>query len=217
MVWTSRWSAALLAALAVAVYANTLGHGHALDDRLVITHNEFVRAGWSGLPEILTEDYLRGYLAEKANPMTGGRYRPLSLVTFAVEAALFGPDHPFIGHLLNVLLYALCCVLVYRVAIALLAERAPDRGWLAVPFLAALLFTVHPLHTEVVANIKSRDELLALSFALASALFALRAADRRSAGSAIAAAVCFFLAMFSKESAITFLAVVPLSLWFFRA
>jgi tetratricopeptide (TPR) repeat protein len=209
--------AAVLVALAVGLYANTLGHGYALDDRLVITHNEFVRAGWSGLPEILSEDYLRGYLAEKANPMTGGRYRPLSLVTFAIEAAVFGPDHPFVGHLVNVLLYALCCVLVYRVAVDLLAERAPERGWLSLPFLAALLFTVHPLHTEVVANIKSRDEILALSFALASVLLALRAVDRRAAGPAIGAAVCFFLALFSKESAITFLAVVPLSLWFFRA
>lgn len=213
---THRVCAAVIAALAVGLYANTLGHGYALDDRLVITHNEFVRAGWSGLPKILTEDYLRGYLAEKANPMTGGRYRPLSLVTFAVEAAVFGPDHPFVGHLFNVLLYALCCVLFYRVAASLLSERAPPDDWLSVPFLAALFFTVHPLHTEVVANIKSRDEILALSFALASLLLALRAVDRKQRAPAIGAAVCFFLALFSKESAITCLAVLPLSLWFFR-
>ena len=213
---SDRLRAALLAVLALALYTNTLGHGYALDDRLVITHNEFVRAGWSGLPEILSEDYLRGYLAEKANPMTGGRYRPLSLVTFALETAVFGPDHPFVGHLVNVLLYALCCVLFYRVAARLLVERAPDDGWLSLPFLAALLFTVHPLHTEVVANIKSRDEILALTFALASLLLALRAVDRARRATAIGAAVCFFLALFSKESAITFLAVVPLSLWWFR-
>jgi protein O-mannosyl-transferase len=213
---THRVRAAVIAALAVGLYANTLGHGYALDDRLVVTHNEFVRAGWSGLPKILTEDYLRGYLAEKANPMTGGRYRPLSLVTFAVEAAVFGPDHPFVGHLLNVLLYALCCVLFYLVSASLLSERAPPDDWLSVPFLAALFFTVHPLHTEVVANIKSRDEILALSFALGSLLLALRAVDLKQRAPAIGAAVCFFLALFSKESAITFLAVLPLSLWFFR-
>ena len=214
---SDRVRAAFLAVLALALYANTLGHGYALDDRLVITHNEFVRAGLSGLPRILSEDYLRGYLAEKANPMAGGRYRPLSLVTFAVETAVFGPDHPFVGHLMNVLLYAACCALFYRVATTLLGERAPHGGWLSLPFLAALFFTVHPLHTEVVANIKSRDEILALSFALASVLFALRAVDRRQRAPAIGAAVCFFLALFSKESAITFLAVVPLSLWCFRA
>jgi protein O-mannosyl-transferase len=219
MALSQRAQAAIVAALAVAVYANTLGHGYALDDRLVVTHNEDTKAGLSGLPEIFASDYLSGYLGERANPMTGGRYRPLSLVTFAVETALFGSGRPLPSHLINVLLYALCCALLYRVLVELLRERAAraPTGWLSLPFAAALLFTVHPLHTEVVANIKSRDEILALGFALASVALCLRAVDRRTTGPAIGAVVCFFLALLSKESAITFLAVVPLSLWFFRA
>ena len=217
MAESDRLRAAFLAVLALALYANTLGHGYALDDRLVITHNEFTRAGLSGLRGILTEDYLKGYLGEKANPLAGGRYRPLSLVTFALETAAFGLDHPFVGHLVNVLLYAVCCVLFFIVTTHLLARRAPRGGWLSIPFLAALLFTVHPLHTEVVANLKSRDEVLALSFALASLCLSVRAVDHGRRAAAIGAATCFFLALFSKESAITFLAVVPLSLWFFRS
>jgi protein O-mannosyl-transferase len=188
-------------------------------DGVVILDNEYTRAGLAGLPQIFTKDYLQGFLGSESNPMTGGRYRPLSLVTFALETELFGPGHPFVGHLINVLLYALCCVLFYQTATALLARRNETASgvWISLPFAAALWFTVHPIHTEVVANIKSRDEILALTFSLGSLLLALRAADRRTRGPAIGAAVCLFLALMSKESAIPILAVIPLSLWFFRA
>ena len=79
---THRVRAAVLAALAIALYANTLGHGYALDDRLVITHNEIVQAGWAGLPRLLEGDYLRGYLGDVAmpsrlegNPLVGAKTR----------------------------------------------------------------------------------------------------------------------------------------------
>ncbi len=211
-----RLRAAFLAALAVALYANTFGHGYALDDRLVITHNEFTQAGWAGIPDLLKEDSFRGYLGAQANPVFGGRYRPLSLVAFAVEKALFGKS-PFAHHLVQVLLYALCCAVFYRVAVEMLGARAGESPpWLSLPFVAALLFTVHPLHTEVVANLKSRDEILALLFALISLSLCLRAAAAPGRRDAIAAAVAFFVALLAKESAVTFLAIIPLSLWFFR-
>jgi cytochrome c-type biogenesis protein CcmH/NrfG len=213
---TRRLHAAVVAALAVALYANTLGHGYALDDTFVIERNAFTQAGLSGLPRILTSDYLRGYLGGRADPVAGGRYRPLSLATFALETALFGPGHPFVGHLINVLLYALCCALFYQVATELLGERTAGSAWLSVPFVAALLFTVHPLHTEVVANIKSRDEILALLFGLATLSACLRAASQERPGPAVGAAIFLFLALFSKETAIPFLVLAPLSLWWFR-
>jgi len=214
---TRRFHLAILVALAVGLYANTLGHGYALDDALVLTRNEFTQAGLAGIPSVLTADSFRGYLGAKANPVVGGRYRPLSLVTFAVEIAAFGAN-PFIHHLVNVLLYALCCAVFYRVATELLGERARRSApeWLSLPFVAALVFTVHPVHTEVVANLKSRDEILALWFALLSLQMCLRAAATPRRAPAVAAAALFFLALLSKENAITFLAVVPLSLWFFR-
>jgi protein O-mannosyl-transferase len=229
MARTHRLRAAILAALAVGLYANTLGHGYALDDRVVIERNEFVQAGWAGIPELLEGDYLRGYLGDQAfdpsvlaqNPLVGGRYRVLSLVMFAVEHAVFGPG-PFAHHLVQVLLYALCCAVLYRVLCELLAdgpdERSPNpgAGFLSVPFVAALLFTAHPVHTEAVANLKSRDEILALLFALVTLWLSLRAAATGSRAAVIGAAGAFFLALISKESAITFLAVVPLSLWFFQ-
>lgn len=215
MARTHRLRAAVVAALAVGLYANTLGHGYALDDRIVIERNAFTRSGLSALPSILASDYLRGFLGEQANPVAGGRYRPLSLVTFALETALVGPGHPSVSHLINVLLYALCCALLYRVAAELLRDGGTGPLWRSVPFLAALLFTAHPLHTEVVANIKSRDEILALSFALASIWACLRAAPTPRGGAVVAAAGFFFLALLSKETAMPFLVLAPWSLWCF--
>ena len=147
--------------------------------------------------------------------LAGGRYRPLSLVTFAIEGALFG-DSPAVGHLGNVLLFALCCVVLLGVLQELLGERSGPLSGLSVPFASALLFAAHPIHTEVVANIKGRDEILALLGSLGSLWLCLRAVDSPRPRALVASAVVFFLALLSKENAITFLAVIPLSLWFFR-
>jgi tetratricopeptide (TPR) repeat protein len=206
--------AVVLAALLL--YVNTIPHDRALDDNIVITSNAFVQRGVAGIPDILTHDTFRGFLSTLGaeSELTGGRYRPLSLVTFAIEQSLTGGS-PHVAHAVNVLLYAVTGLLLL-----VLLERhfLTGRPWAA--FLAALLFVVHPVHTEVVANIKSRDEILALLFALAALKLHMdRIAEPKAPGATARLAgtvVCFFLALLSKESALTFLAVVPLALYTFR-
>jgi len=83
-------------------------------------------------------------------------------------------------------------------------------------FVVSALFTAHPIHTEVVANIKGRDEIMTLFFSLAATLFVWRAVDRRSWPLAFGGAALFFLGLLSKENAITFLAVVPILLYLLR-
>ncbi|MFM7726571.1 MAG: hypothetical protein ACKO7B_07710, partial [Flavobacteriales bacterium] len=89
------------------------------------------------------------------------------------------------------------------------------KGRLLEPFLATLLFAVHPLHTEVVANIKSRDEILSFLFLLGSLYYVLGHATSGRRGDLIKTGLCFFLALLAKESAITWIAVLPLALYFF--
>lgn len=143
--------------VAFALYANTLTHGYVLDDTIVITDNDFTAAGFAGIGDLLTTDSFHGFLGRDVEELAGGRYRPLSLVTFAIEGALFGKS-PGVGHLGNVLLFALCCVMLLIVLEALLRDR-PSLGPLPVAFVAALLFAAHPVHREVVANIKGRRPL----------------------------------------------------------
>ena len=196
------------------VYANTLGNGYAQDDAIVITDNMFTTKGIEGIPGILKYDTFYGFFKEpgKARLVSGGRYRPLSLVMFATEVELFGQS-PFVGHLLNVLLFAFCCWLFF----VLILEWMPNRGQegILAAFAAAVIFAIHPIHTEAVANIKGRDEILALLGGLGAIYFAFRAVRESKKILLLAGAVCMFLGLMAKENTITYLAILPLALLYF--
>ncbi|MBL7774999.1 MAG: DUF1736 domain-containing protein, partial [Saprospiraceae bacterium] len=200
------WTGAALALFAFLLYANTLGHGYVLDDPLAIGKNELVKKGIGGIGELFGHHYRAGTEGAGASALL---YRPLSLVTFAIEWSL-SPNSPGLGHFMNALWYALTA------AVGFAALRLLFQGyhWLWAAG-AMLLFAAHPLHTEVVANIKSRDEILNLFFAMA-ALYAWARWLEQPAGKWLGLALgAYFLALLSKESAVTFLPVFPLASWFF--
>lgn len=212
-----QWLPWLPALAGLLVYLNTLGHDYALDDAIVITENMFTQEGVTGIPGLLKYDTFYGFFKEagKAQLVAGGRYRPLTPAMFAVERSLFG-DSPFPGHLINALLYALLCALLFTTIRTLLLPGFGDAAAGNIALVTALLFAVHPLHTEAVANIKGRDEIVTLLGCLAAWWAVLQAYDRHKPAWIAAAAGALFLALLSKEHAIAFLAVIPLSLWFFR-
>jgi tetratricopeptide (TPR) repeat protein len=205
------WPYVLIAVLAAACYLNTLSHGYALDDTLVISENKFTKQGLAGIPELLSKELFVGYFGEEKALVAGGRYRPLSLVTFAVEYEFLGFS-PGFSHFLNLLLYAATGLVLFRVLGKLFPE---SKGFWSIPLVASLLYVAHPLHTEVVANIKGRDELMAFLGALLAWQSSLRYHQTGNARSLWMAGVWYALGMFSKEVAVTFLAVVPLSIYFF--
>jgi tetratricopeptide (TPR) repeat protein len=196
----------IIAVFSFALYANTLNHDYAVDDGTVMQNNKIVKKGISAIPEIFTTRYRAGFWERKEN-----LYRPLSLVMFAIEWQL-SPEKPFLGHLVNVLLYALTGVLLFITMTKLLPQKN-----LLIPLLTTLLFIAHPVHTEVVANIKSRDEILCFLFVIASINFLMNYISSSKIISLIASLLCFLLALLSKESAITFIFVVPLILHFFTS
>lgn len=202
----------LLVLAALLLYANTLFNQYALDDDVVIVRNDHVMNGLAGIPDILNKDSFHGYLGKDTDFLPGGRYRPLSLVTFAIEHELFG-QNPFIGHLVNVLLYALTAWLLLVLFRRYWIPQRPDLA-----FLAVFLFVIHPLHTEVVANIKSRDELLSLVFLLGMFIAVFKAQRKDSGistGWLLAGLGLYFLALMSKENGVTMIALLPLTLYFF--
>ncbi|MEM9023907.1 MAG: hypothetical protein AAGB22_09200, partial [Bacteroidota bacterium] len=96
------WSWAFIPAiLGFLLYSNTFEFGYALDDELIIVKHKHVQAGWQGLGEIFTTNYLNG-----VDDFNDGLYRPLSPASFAIEQALFG-EKPGITHALNALFYSL--------------------------------------------------------------------------------------------------------------
>ena len=185
-----------IALVSLLAYANTLPIAELVSDDLeLIPEHAAIRSPWDA-PKILTSGYWGpdDYL-----------YRPWTLWSFALNHranALLGLPgaHPPGYHLVNLLLHLGVGGLLY---LFLRSLRCPPWPRLA----AALLFAVHPLHTEAVAMIVGRAELLAALFGI---LFLLLHRLRRAAP---AAALCYLLAIGSKESAVAFL---PLAIWMDR-
>lgn len=198
----SVWPPLLVALLAVTLYLPTLHYDFVLDDYSIILENSQTRSGMAAIPDIFRSSYRAGF------PIQGDElYRPLPKTIFAISWDWFG-ENPFPLHLLNVLLYALCCLLLWLV----LQRFTVLRHAAGLPaFAAATLFAAHPTHTEVVANIKSLDELLAMALLLLSLYWFLAALSTRSSRPLVGALPVFFLALLSKESSITFLAIYPLA------
>ena len=202
-----------LFALSAAVYLNTLGHEFALDDSIVITGNEYTVKGFAGIKDHLTQDSFTGFFGNERDLVAGGRYRPMSLIFFSIEYALFG-ENAGLGHFLNIVYYGLLVLLIYFWLFRL--RRDEEHRWFSLPFIAAVLFAVHPLHTEVVANIKGRDDIFALLGSMGSAWFALRYFDHRKPLDLLWSGLLFFFGIMSKENTITFLAIIPMTFYFFR-
>ncbi|HVP58344.1 MAG TPA: tetratricopeptide repeat protein [bacterium] len=199
----------------LALYANTIPNDYALDDRVVIVANPYTQQGLKGIWGILSHDTLMGFFGGRASPTQNGRYRPLSLVTFAIERQFLGKN-PHVSHLVNLLLYALTGVVLYGLLSRLLAGSRPSGRWqLSIPLVATLLYLSHPLHTEVVANIKGRDDIMALLGALLALRCTLGYLDRGRVRYLAVSFVVFFLALMSKENAAAFVVVIPLTIHFF--
>ena len=198
----------ILMGLAAVLYVNTLSNDYALDDKIVISNNQFTQQGFGGIWDHLTNESFVGFFGTQKELVAGARYRPLSLVTFSIENALFG-NSPGFSHFVNLLLYALTVLVLYRWLRSLTDE---NKTMLGLALITVALFAAHPLHTEVIANIKGRDDLLAFLFAILAGSWALRA----DAKSALWSGVFFFLALMSKESAIAFVLILPLFTYTFQ-
>jgi tetratricopeptide (TPR) repeat protein len=211
-----QWGAILVALLAFILYLPTVDYDYALDDGVVIGENVHTQKGWRGIGALLTKDSFHGYYSfytQQHNVqyeyLPGGRYRPLSIITFAIEHSLWG-DKPGISHFINVLLYGLTGLVLFYWLYRYVASF-----WIAL--LAALLFIAHPTHTEVVANIKGRDEILSFLLLTLTLTFALKKQEepQRAKLWYFLSLSCFGLALLAKENGLMFLAILPLTLYCF--
>ncbi len=189
----------ILAALSFLIYANTLQNDYALDDATVITQNSIVKKGFAGIPELLTTPRLKGF--EQSNDKES--YRPVPMVTHAIEYQLF-ENSPATGHFFNIVFFAGCVIALFVFLARLFGAQNTD-----VAFIAAALFAIHPIHTEVVANIKSRDELLCFLFGFL-ALNSFAGYVKNSKITQLALGGLFLLLSFlSKETAAATAVLIP--------
>ena len=213
----SRLHSLLIMLLAFILYANTLGHDYTQDDAIVIYDNMFTQQGVQGIPGILQYDTFYGFFKTegKSKLVSGGRYRPFTLIMFAIEWQIF-ERNPMIGHLVNIILYGLLGICIYLFLIRLL--KSPPNGIepAMLALITALLYIAHPIHTEAVANIKGRDEIMSMLGSILALWMMFKYVDTSKLKYAVYAALSFFVALMSKENAITFLAIAPVGFILFR-
>lgn len=239
---------AIIAILSVLLYANTFKHQFALDDDIVICKNDHVLKGLAGLPDIFSKDLFDSFYRQMntKSQLSGGRYRPLSVASFAIEQEFIGTreDANFeancwdenkngiqdkiedingdglfndkdcrskgftLRHINNVLFYALaCCILFWFLATVVFRNQA------LLALITTLLFAAHPMHTEVVANVKSRDEIFSFLFIILSLMMAYKYQVEAKTKHALLSALCFLAALLSKEYGATVLGLIPIT-WY---
>ncbi len=186
---------------ALTAFAGAVPGDFILDDYIVIVNNRIVEspgrigslfnkeAYLSGADKVLFDRGSAGFGAGEAT------YRPVATLSYMLNHALCG-SNPVCFRLANVLIHAANGVLLYLLLLALFDIPVFS-------LLAALIFVVHPLNAEVLCCSAFRPNLLALFFSLSALICHLRCVKAGGAGApAAAAVVCYFLAMFSKETAI---------------
>lgn len=196
-----RVGGAVVFAVAACLYLPTIGYQFAYDDVRIIADNPLLHSLYNWR-EIISSPWWENAL-----------YRPLTSLTLAADWSL-GGGRPALFHLSNLLLHAIASLLVYRLAYRLFGG--------AVALVAALVFAVHPVHVEAVANVVGRAEVLATLFTVLAVLLYAADGDLAARGEArslrrrltsfgtLAAALCAFA---SKESAFALPALLLLIDW----
>ena len=182
-----------LVILVVATFGLTLFGGLVFDDRFIIVDNAYLPdpADWS---KFFTESSWAGNGGDASN------YRALPLLSFGLNY-LVGGLRAFDYHLVNLLFHIANVLLLFALGQRLGLSK--NSAW-----LASALFAIHPLQTEPVAGIVGRMDLMAATGVLAALIchYNGRAAPKRQAslGWFMGSALCYALALWSKEHAILF-------------
>ncbi|XP_014359782.2 protein O-mannosyl-transferase TMTC1 [Papilio machaon] len=178
----------IVASVGALTYANSLHGEFVHDDIPAIVSNGDV-TGANPLLQVFRNDFWGTPMSE---PSSHKSYRPLTTLTFRLNYLLCGFS-VWWWHLGNVCLHAACCALVARAGAVVARLQRPFAA------LAALLFAVHPIHTEAVSGVVGRADVLACVLFLSSLLVYHGSSRQRVWASAGLAA----LSMLAKETGLT--------------
>ncbi|XP_014681388.1 PREDICTED: transmembrane and TPR repeat-containing protein 4-like [Priapulus caudatus] len=209
--------------IAVACFSNSCSGDFVFDDQEAVINNQDVRPD-APLHKIFEDDFWGSKLKSKTSHKS---YRPITVLTFRLNYYMSGALVPWVFHCTNIVLHGVVCALLLRITSALLGgvrfDAAGEREFAAPrsSLLATLLFALHPIHTESVAAVVGRAELLCALFFLLSFLCYIRSCYSDIEYAVISTvrpptysvfwlllSVTFsFLSMLSKEQGITVIGV----------
>uniref|UniRef100_A0A8C2PFS3 dolichyl-phosphate-mannose--protein mannosyltransferase n=1 Tax=Capra hircus TaxID=9925 RepID=A0A8C2PFS3_CAPHI len=166
------WAKFLVGFASLVCFARSYDGDFVFDDSEAIVNNKDLRAE-TPLGDLWHHDFWGSRLSSNTSHKS---YRPLTVLTFRMNYYLSGGFHPMSFHVVNIALHGGICVLlvdVFSVLFGGLQYTSKGRRLNLAPrssLLAALLFAVHPVHTECVAGVVGRADLLGALFFLLSFL-----------------------------------------------
>jgi tetratricopeptide (TPR) repeat protein len=183
-----RWAAfASVAAVAIATFANSIVNGFAVDDNYII--------GSNGRVHQLADQaaiWLTPYWPTFGETL--GLYRPLAIFGYAVQWAI-GDGAPWVFHATSIAMHAAVSLLVLALLLRLASPGAA--------LIGALLFAVHPLHTEVVANVVGQAEMIAAACVIAACIvYVDRPGQEAGVRRSLLIVALFLTGMLAKEGAV---------------
>lgn len=193
-------AAALSVVLSFAFYGNSLHYDFNLDDNYIL----------DGVPEE-TGSFANIFQVFRT-PYDQVDYRPVPMLTFALQQYIYGSITAYHGHLYNVLLFAISAITLYWLISALL-HRIPDlngkRYTALIPIIAMVLFISLPVHSNVVCSIKNRDIIISFIFSSLALIFFIQVFRSGNRWLLIPAFASLLLALYSKLDAYWVIFTVP--------
>lgn len=203
--------------VSMGLYAPSLSYDYLPCDHPVIAENEFTSSGACGLYSIFSMDGSAGYIGDRRELLDEGVYRPLGQALYALEYELVGPN-PTLSRWVNLLLFTFSGIMIFYFLRRYFFNNTTTgkKVFASIPFLAALLFVIHPLQTEVVAGLSGREFLLAFSTALAGFYGASQFQKSGNGWYLLLLFTAMTACLFSSEWSVLYVFLIPLALHFFE-
>ncbi len=189
---------AYLFLLSTLIFLPTLNYSFTYDDIRLVLVNNYITSEL-GLLDILKIFTLPTH--------PGDLYRPLTVLSIKLNFLMSGLD-PISYHATNILLHSLATTVIYKF-ILLLTKNCK------LSFYSSLIFLIHPIHIEAIANIYNRSEILVAIFGLLALICFYRLLEIPTLTNYLLYPIFLFLAFLAKESALTLVGVCPLIYFFY--
>jgi tetratricopeptide (TPR) repeat protein len=183
------WPYLLIGLVVILAYLPSFSGEFILDDKALIEYNSYIKQLHSLKSYLYQEDGI--IEKEKENSYHTGYYRPLINLSYWIDYKLWGMKASCF-RVTNVIFHILCSFLFYRFLRTFENNRI-------VALVVALLFALHPVNTESVSWITSRNNIIVTIFSLLSFLLYRKAHETTSEWPLVVSIICFAFALFSKE------------------
>ncbi|MGZ4038861.1 MAG: hypothetical protein ACXVPQ_13605, partial [Bacteroidia bacterium] len=191
----------ILVLVSFLLYGSCIKNDYGLDDEFVTSPGNITTKGLKAIPKIFKSFHVQD---ESKNSY---EYRPIVKVAYAIEHQFFGVN-AHISHFINIVLYALCLIILFNLLKLLFFNYPPFTL-----FCMVLVFAFIPVHSEVVVSLKNRDVLLSFIFTMAAFINALKFSNTRHWRHIVYFFINVALAFLCKYDVLPYMLIIPVCLF----